>query len=50
MEGREEKRSEKCITYVDVSVNDFPGVCFGDDDAVYSGCRVGHGELFNLQF
>jgi hypothetical protein len=31
-------------TDVDVSIDDFVGVCFGDSDAVYGCGCVGHGE------
>jgi hypothetical protein len=33
------------LQYVDVSVDDFVRVCFGDDDAIYGGGCVGHGGL-----
>jgi hypothetical protein len=32
----------KRVSYVDIPINDFPGICLGDDDAVYGGCCVGH--------
>jgi len=38
----ERRTIEQGETDVDVSVDDFPGVCFGDYDAIYCCCCVGH--------
>jgi len=38
-----------CFAYIDVSVNDFPGIRLGDYDAVYRGCCVGHVWLFDTR-
>lgn len=36
-------------TDIDVSVNDFVRVCFGDENAIYGCGCVGHGEGFVLE-
>lgn len=37
------------VAYINVSINDFPDVCFRDDDAVYGGCCVGHYVFFSFK-